>query len=144
MPRQCSSNGKICWCVNDAGQQMTGSIGPAEEVNCDTVIEKQSGAGLSQGRAAFARSHRINDDNEDQPKTDNEAVAVEDRAKNERMSHHACSLLTCDVLCEYGYRTDEHGCSLCECVDPCENNNCAADEECVFVKVNFNYGLTKY
>ncbi|OQR74224.1 hypothetical protein BIW11_09215 [Tropilaelaps mercedesae] len=136
--RQCSSNGKICWCVNSAGQQMTGSIGPADEVNCTVVVKKlseESGSGQSQGRAAFARAHRLKEDDEDQVKdVEDKAVRDEERVRDEQMSHHACSLLMCDVLCEYGYRTDERGCSLCECVDPCEGNTCAQDEECVIVK----------
>lgn len=34
--RQCSSNGKVCWCVDDNGNQLTGTLGPAGSVNCHT------------------------------------------------------------------------------------------------------------
>lgn len=87
------------------------------------------------GRATFARSHRIeNDDDDDEDKVEGEAVEVVAK-QNRPTADHACSLLMCDVLCEYGYRTDEKGCSLCECVDPCESSKCSPDEECVIVKV---------
>ncbi|XP_018495500.1 uncharacterized protein LOC100903276 [Galendromus occidentalis] len=99
LAKQCSTNGKVCWCVNSAGQQMSGSMGPAAAVVCAT-----------KDRSSFARSSKLKEDS------------------------HDCSLVMCDVLCEYGYKKDDKGCTQCECVDPCESKTCEKDEECVIVK----------
>lgn len=99
--KQCSTNGKVCWCVNSAGQQMSGSMGPAAAVICAT-----------KDRSSFARSKKLEEES------------------------HDCSLVMCNVLCEYGYKKDDRGCTQCECIDPCESKICEKDEECVIVKVS--------
>ena len=101
--KQCSTNGKVCWCVNSAGQQMSGSMGPASAVICAT-----------KDRSSFARSKKLDEES------------------------HDCSLVMCNVLCEYGYKKDDKGCTQCECIDPCESKICQKDEECVIVKVSLS------
>uniref|UniRef100_A0A2R5L5B6 Uncharacterized protein n=1 Tax=Ornithodoros turicata TaxID=34597 RepID=A0A2R5L5B6_9ACAR len=34
--KQCSSNGKVCWCVEDDGRQRSGTLGPADAVDCQS------------------------------------------------------------------------------------------------------------
>ena len=41
--KQCSINGKICWCVDSRGVNLPQSLGPAESVNCDNAINRKRG-----------------------------------------------------------------------------------------------------
>jgi hypothetical protein len=41
-----------------------------------------------------------------------------------------CSpLLTCKLLCNFGYKNDSNGCPICSCYDPCENYVCPKKNE---------------
>uniref|UniRef100_W8AHA0 Papilin n=2 Tax=Ceratitis capitata TaxID=7213 RepID=W8AHA0_CERCA len=50
-------------------------------------------------------------------------------------STFACAQLSCDKMCEAGYKMDKNGCPLCECRDFCDEISCSNGEECQLINV---------
>lgn len=102
-PRQCSRNGRVCWCVDRAGNKLPNSMGPSSKVRC------LPHAALDEARAS-----------------------VSGRAMGSMPEPPRCASPPgrCAQVCELGFRVDPDGCPTCECDDPCAGAVCGAGEEC--------------
>ncbi|KAE8740442.1 hypothetical protein FOCC_FOCC014036 [Frankliniella occidentalis] len=102
-PRQCSRNGRVCWCVDRAGNKLPNSMGPSSKVRC------LPHAALDEARASV--SGRAMGSMPEPPRCDSPPGR-------------------CAQVCELGFRVDPDGCPTCECDDPCAGAVCGSGEEC--------------
>ncbi|XP_034238725.1 uncharacterized protein LOC117643760 [Thrips palmi] len=100
-PRQCSRNGRVCWCVDRAGNKRPNSMATSASVHCLPHA-------LEEARAATGR-------------------AIGGSPPEQRCTTSG----RCAQVCELGFRVGADGCPTCECDDPCAGAVCGAGEECV-------------
>ncbi|OXA42656.1 Nidogen-2 [Folsomia candida] len=108
LPKQCSRNGKVCWCVGPDGKNFAQSLGSAESVNCSTLSTTTS-------------RHRAG-----APRSDDSSYVTS-----------ACDPIICppNLSCEYGFKTDRNSCPTCDCMEsPCAHLRCPSGSGCVLVK----------
>lgn len=123
-PRQCSRNGKVCWCVHvEDGAKIPRTMGPADTVQC--LAADTSAAATT----AFAAATVVINDLSNGADSDPNDIHV--------LPRRSCDTVICTGACPYGHGVDENGCQTCDCADLCESVRCPSDMQCVVVENEF-------